>query len=245
MKKSQIKIVGIIPARGGSKGIPHKNIIPLHGKPLIYYTIRAAQQSKLLDTFMVSTDDPAIARVAKKYKADVPFLRPKRLAGDKSKDIDFLAHALQWLQKNRGWDPDIIVILQPTSPFRTGKDIDNVLTFMHRHKCESIRTIIDPSPYNPFKMWTLPHGKSGRMKALLPTTNYRKLGTDVPRQMLPRYYLQVGLIYATKAKYIKGGRVWGSKVCGFIMPKEKFVDIDTYKDLKIAEQNFKNYSNNF
>ena len=230
----KIKILGIIPARGGSKGIPKKNIVSLGGRPLISYTIRAAKESKLLDACIVSTDDPTIASVARSYGADVPFLRPRRFAKDHSPDIEFLMHALWWVKKYRGWNPEIIVILQPTSPSRTGKDIDAVIRAMQKSGCDSIRTVVDPSPYNPFKMWRFANKKGFLMQPILPTKHFSQLGTDVPRQLLPKYYLQVGLVYATKAKYIEKGRVWGPRMCGYIMPPEKFIDIDTPKDLKRA-----------
>lgn len=235
-KDRKINIVGIIPARGGSKGIPYKNIALLAGKPLIYYTIREAKRSKLLDAFIVSTDDEKISSVAKSFGADVPFLRPKKYAGDKSPDIDFLKHGVEWLEKKRGWKPEIVVILQPTSPSRTAEDIDNVIKFMLRENCDSVRTVVDPSPRNPFKMWTITDFDKGKMKPLLPTKHYRKLGTDVPRQLLPNYYLQVGLVYATKTKFIKKGRVWGKDIRGFVINPEKFIDIDTQHYFLRAEE---------
>ena len=229
-----IRVLGIIPARGGSKGIPHKNIVPLLGRPLIYYTIREAKRSTLLDAFIVSTDDPKIAAVARSLGADVPFLRPKKYAGDTSPDIEFLQHAVGWLERHRGWKPEIVVILQPTSPSRTARDIDGAIRFMVRENCYSVRTLVDPSPYNPFKMWQLIDRRTGLMRPLLRTKHYRRLGTDVPRQLLPNYYLQVGLVYATRTKFIRRGKVWGPDVRGFVIAEERFVDIDTPKDLKRA-----------
>lgn len=235
----KITVLGIIPARGGSKGIPYKNIAPIAGKPLIYYTIREAKKSKWLDACVVSTDDEKIAAVAKSLGADVPFLRPKKYARDKSPDIEFLRHAVGWLEKHRGWKPEIIVILQPTSPTRSAEDIDNVIKFMIDQNCDSVRTVIDPSPFNPFKMWTIIDFKTGKMKPLLPTKLYKKLGTDVPRQLLPNYYLQVGLVYATRSKFIKQGKVWGPDVRGYVIDAKKFTDIDTTEYLKRAERALK------
>lgn len=230
----EVKILGIIPARGGSRGIPKKNIARLGGRPLIYHTIQAAKKSKMLDSFIVSTDDPEIRAVAESFGADVPFLRPKRYARDNSTDIQFLKHAIAWLEKHRGWRPEIAVVLVPTSPTRTAKDIDDVLKFMLKNRCDSVRTIFDPSPYNPFKMWTLIDKNTGIMKPLLPTKNYSKVGTDVPRQLLPNYYLQIGLVHATRTRFIKQGKVWGPDVRGFVVSAEKMVDIDTPRDLTAA-----------
>ena len=145
--KNQVKILAIIPARGGSKGVPRKNIIPLCGKPLIAYTIETSQKSKLIDSTIVSTDDKEIAKIASDYGGDVPFLRPSELATDDSPDIDYLKHALEWVEKHRKWYPEILVILQPTLPFRTVEDVDNTLQFMIDQGCDSVRTLALPHHY--------------------------------------------------------------------------------------------------
>jgi len=238
-KNMNIRILGIIPARGGSKGIPNKNIASLGGKPLIYYTIREAKKSKLIDAFIVSTDSPRIARVARSFGADVPFLRPKKFAGDFSRDIEYLQHALRWLRVNRGWKPAITVILQPTCPARSFKDIDNVIRFMRRTNCDSVRTVIDPSPYNPFKMLVMTNTKKMSVERLLPEKYFHHLGTEIPRQLLPKYYLPVGLVYATKSEWINRGRVWGTDVRGFLIDSHKGVDIDMPSDLKRAKRALK------
>ena len=236
----KIKTLGIIPARGGSKSIPYKNIAPLAGKPLIYYTIKEAKKSKLLDAFIVSTDDPEIAEVAKSYGADVPFLRPKRFARDKSVDIEFLKHAIEWLEKNRSYKPEIVLNLRPTSPLRTAKDIDDVISIMTRTKCDSVRTLTSPYPHNPFKMWHFANAKSSKIKPLLPTKYFNHLGTDVPRQLLPDVYWQNGLVDATRAKFIKQGIVYGPDMRGLIIETERSMDIDEPEDLKRAEELMKN-----
>ena len=234
------KILVIIPARGGSKSIPHKNIAVLAGKPLIVHAIEAAKQSSLLDAIIVSTDDSEIADMARACGADVPFLRPREISGDRSRDIEYLTHALSWLEKNRGWKPDIVVMLQPTTPGRTGKDIDDVLTFMIREKADSVRTMIDPGHFNPFKMWVETDSQKKKIRPMLSLTTYKKLGSDVPRQELPKYYLPFGLVYATRAKFIRRGRVWGPDMRYYSMPVERFVDIDSLQDLKEAEIRLKN-----
>ena len=231
----KVKVLGIIPARGGSKNIPHKNIVPLAGKPLIYYTIESAKKSKLLDAFIVSTDDPKIAQVARHFKADVPFLRPTKLARDDSPDIDFLKHAIAWLEKYRGWTPKIVVNLRPTSPLRTSDDIDKVVDFMLKTKCDSVRTLTSPYPYNPFKMWTFKNKGNCKIKPLLPTKHYKKLGTDVPRQALPEFYWQNGLVDATRVKFIKRGIIFGPDIRGIVIEPGRSLDIDEPEDLIIAE----------
>ena len=235
MITKEIRILGIIPARGGSKGIPYKNIAKLNGKPLIYYTIEAAKKSKLLDTFIVSTDDKKIARVAKSYGADVPFLRPKQISGDNATDIQFLKHAVRWVSKNRKWNPEIIVLLRPTAPLRTAEDIDDALKLIIKENCDSVRTISIPTPFNPYKMWKMENDSTAKIKPLLATKYYKTLGTDVPRQWLPTVYWQNGLVDVTKTKFIKANRVYGPDIRGIITDPNKITDIDTLKDLRIVE----------
>ena len=135
-------ILGIIPARGGSKGIPGKNIKMIAGKPLIEWTIEAAKKSKLLTRVIVSTDDEKIAEVAKQYGAEVPFLRPKDIAQDLSTDVEFLIHALDWLKANQGYEPEIIVRLPPTSPLRTAAHIDEgIKKLMDTPEADAVRPI--------------------------------------------------------------------------------------------------------
>ena len=232
--KKDIKVLGIIPARGGSKSIPHKNIALLAGEPLIYYTIREAKRSRLLDAFIVSTDDPKIASVARRFGADAPFLRPKKFAGDKSTDIEFFKHAVSWVEKHRGWRPDIVVNLRPTAPLRIAEDIDRVISLMLKTGCDSVRTVSAPNPFNPFKMWTISAQETGIMKPLIKTAHYSKLGTDVPRQLLPQVYWQNGLVDATRAKFIKHGVVYGPDIRGLITDPVRNADLDEPKDLKVA-----------
>ena len=228
----KVRILGIIPARGGSKSIPYKNIALLNGKPLISYAIKAAQESKLLDALIISTDDEKIKKVAEEYGADVPFLRPKKYAQDMSRDIEYLQHALTWLEKQRGWTPEIVVMLQPTTPWRTGKDIDDVVKFMLESGADSVRTMIDPGHYNPFKMWVEVDAKTKKIVPMLRlTSKYRKLGSDVPRQLLPTYYLPFGLVYVTKSKFIKKGRVLGNDVKPYLIDPKRLTDIDSPEDL--------------
>lgn len=234
--KEKVKILGIIPARGGSKSILKKNIGRLAGRPLVYYTIRAAKKSRLLDACIVSTDDAEIARVARSYGADVPFLRPKKLAGNRSPDIGFLSHAVKWVEKHRGWRPEIVVNLRPTAPLRTAKDIDRVISLMLETGCDSVRTVSPPNPFNPFKMWVLTGAGEGAMKPLIRTIHYSRLGTDVPRQLLPRVYWQNGMVDATRTKFIRRGIIYGPDIRGVATDPRRNADIDEQKDLRHAER---------
>lgn len=238
--ENRVRVLGIIPARGGSKSIPRKNVALVLGQPLIYYTIRSAKQSKLLDAFIVSTDDEEIAGVARSLGADAPFLRPSELARDDSPDLEFMRHALEWLGRERGWQPEIIVNLRPTGPLRTGEDIDRVVGLMLKTGCDSVRTI-SPPLHNPFKMWRIDAANS-KMEPLLPTVHFPVLGTDVPRQLLPQnIYWQNGLVDATRAKFIRAGKVYGPDIRGVITDPKKSVDIDDPEDLLEAAKRLEEF----
>jgi CMP-N-acetylneuraminic acid synthetase len=231
----QIKILAVIPARGGSKGVPRKNILPLCGKPLIAYTIETAVKSRLIDATIVSTDDQKIAEVARKYEGDVPFLRPSELAQDNSPDIDFLKHALQWVEKNRNWHPEILVILQPTLPFRTVEDVDNTLQFMLDQNCDSVRTLAAPTHVTPYKMWFLDNPETGRMSPVLKTEYFDELLTDVPRQKLKPTFWQPGIVIATRSEFVRKGKVFGPDLRGFVVDIKNAHDIDEPADFDYAE----------
>ncbi|MCR5609704.1 MAG: acylneuraminate cytidylyltransferase family protein [Lachnospiraceae bacterium] len=178
------KIVGIIPARGGSKGIPRKNIINLCGKPLIAYTIEAGLNSEYIDYVMVTTEDCEIAEVSKKYGAEVPFMRPDNLAQDTSKTIDVLCHALESLKK-KGKYFDIVVLLQPTQPLRTAKDIDNAIIHFKNNNYISLVSVSEVDDH-PILIRSI---ENGRLKKLL------NCSSTCRRQDMPRYYKVNGCIY--------------------------------------------------
>lgn len=231
-----INILGIIPARGGSKSIPYKNIADLGGKPLIAYTIEAAKQSKLIDAFIVSTDDEKIAEVARSYGADVPFLRPKELAEDHTPDLPVFEHALSWLKENRGWEPKILVHLRPTTPFKTAEDIDGVLKRMLDGNYDSGRSTHLLKGHSPYKcMLTDEDGIT--LLPLIKTVHYDTLGIDVPRQLLPKVFAINGILDATRTHYItEQHKMWGERICGYEVPQERAIDIDGPDDLKKAEK---------
>jgi CMP-N,N'-diacetyllegionaminic acid synthase len=235
MTAKMVKIMAVIPARGGSKGVPRKNIANLGGNPLIAYTIEVAQKSKLIDASIVSTDDAEIAAVAKSYGADVPFLRPAELARDDSPDIDFLKHALDWVETRRGWHPDILVILQPTMPFRQVEDVDGALRFMIDQNCDSVRTLAKPTHVTPYKMWFLDDPEKGIISPVLKTEYFDQLLTDVPRQKLRPCYWQPGVVLATRAEFVRKGKVFGPDLRGYVVDIRHAHDIDEPADLEYAE----------
>ncbi|MDP2676847.1 MAG: acylneuraminate cytidylyltransferase family protein [bacterium] len=239
--EKDVKIIGIIPARGGSKSIPHKNIVDLGGKPLIAHTIEMAKKSKLLDAFIVSTDDEKIAEVARKYGADVPFLRPKELAEDKTPDLPVFQHAMTWLKENRGWNPEILVHLRPTTPFKTAEDIDGLLSHMIQGKYDSARSTHLWTGKSPYK--SMLKGEDGvTLKPLLVTEHYDRLGIDVPRQLLPDVFVINGVVDATRTHFIVSeNKMWGPHMCGYDIPEERAIDIDGYDDLEKAKEYLKKF----
>ncbi len=222
-------ILGLIPARGGSKGLPRKNIRPLLGKPLITWTIEQALASKYLDRVVVTTDDKEIAEVSKKYGAEVPFMRPKELAEDNTKGIDVVLHALNWLKENdKQKQYDLIMLLQPTSPLRKSEDIDKAIELLFLKEEKSIVSVCEVD-HHPLWANTLP--EDGCMKDFI-----RQEIMNKNRQELPVFYRLNGAIYLAYCNYIKKQKsFFGEKTFAYIMPKERSVDIDDKIDLKLAE----------
>lgn len=231
-----MKILALIPARGGSKRIPNKNIKPLDGKPLIAYTIKAAKQSKYINRIIVSTNSKKIAMVAKKYGAEIPFLRPKNISQCNSTELQFFKHALNWLKKNEKYEPELIVLLYPTSPFRKASSIDQAIQKMiNDPRADSLRSIKLCSQH-PYKMWL--KGK----KYLKPfiTGKHPNVHT-LSYQNLPAIYIQNASIYITKPKTIfKTKSPIGKIIIPFIMNEIESVDINTPLDFEYAKIRLKN-----
>lgn len=229
-------ILGIIPARGGSKGIPGKNIKVIAGKPLIAWTIEAAKKSKLLTRVIVSTDDDKIADVAKKYGAEVPFLRPVNLAEDLSTDVEFLIHALDWLKSNEGYEPEIVVRLPPTSPLRTVDNIDlGIQKLIDTPEADAVRPIIE-TPKHPYKFWKI----SADGKWLEPFLDKSTTGFDepqnLPRQLFPKVYMHTGAMDVIRSKTLREqNSTSGKKLAYFFMTPEASINIDHVIDFEFAE----------
>src|SRR3989304_87172 len=220
------RIVGIIPARGGSKGLPRKNVLPLRGKPLIAWTIEQAQASTCLDKVIVTTDNEEIASVARTHGAEVPFMRPRELASDNAKTIDVIYHALDWFEENFETF-DIVVLLQPTSPLRRSTDINNVVEMLFSQKAGAIISVCE-TEHHPCWSNTLPHNRcmADFLRPELMNKN---------RQELPTYYRLNGVIYAAYCTYLKNKHgFFGSETFAYIMPKERSIDIDTKTDFNFA-----------
>lgn len=221
------KILGIITARGGSKGIPDKNIRPLMGKPLILYTIEAARQSKFLTRCIVSTESAEIAEIARRAGADVPFLRPKELATDESLALDVLAHVITELQK-KGETYDYVLMLQPTSPLRTAADIDACIELAVKNDADSVFSL---KKIPDFAIQKLKKIGNGEIKPLLE----EERGQSAPRHKGPDVYKRNCAIYLTRTALILKGDQFGRKSMAYVMPEERSIDINTPTDFELAE----------
>jgi CMP-N-acetylneuraminic acid synthetase len=223
------KILTIIPARGGSKGIPRKNITEVGGHPLIYYTIKSALQVSELEDIVVSTEDSEIASISQKIGAQVPFMRPKSLATDEAQSAPVVIHALKKMEEINETQYDAVLMLQPTSPLRTSKNIRDALKLFYSQKCNSVVSLVSVGGVHPFRMKRLV-GKQ--------LVNYIDQGFwDMrPRQELPPVYIRNGSIYLiNRDALIKGEQLISDKCLGMLMSDEESINIDSPIDLKLAK----------
>jgi len=228
------EILALIPARGGSKGIPRKNIRSFSGSPLIAWSIAAARQSELVTRIIVSTDDEEIAAVARACGAETPFLRPAEFAEDKTTDLPVFEHALKWLAENEGYHPDVVVQLRPTSPIRPKGCIDDAVRILLRHaEADSVRGVV-PAGQNPHKMWIL-DPDDGAMTNLLDVPGIRE-PYNAPRQILPPVYWQTGHIDAIRPSVIlEKGSMSGKTIYPLLIDPKFTVDLDSLNDWVKAE----------
>lgn len=226
------KVLAIIPARSGSKGIKNKNIIKIRNKPLIGYTIEQCLKSKLINRVIVSTDGNEIAEISKKSGAEVPFKRPKEISGDLDTDFTCIEHCINWLKDNENYVPDIIVHLRCTTPIRNINEIDNAINyFKNTPEADSLRAIA-PVCFNPYKMWTL--DEKGWISPILQHESFKEPFNQA-RQNLPKTFQQDGFVDIMKPNTIwKQKSITGYKILGYEI-KERSIDIDTEEDILEAE----------
>ena len=225
-----VDILTIIPARGGSKGIPRKNIRLFAGYPLIAWSIAAAHQSKMVTRTIVSTDDEEIAAIARSFGVETPFLRPTELAQDQTTDLPVFEHALQWLDVNEDYHPDVVVQLRPTSPIRPRDCVDNAIKVLLAHPdSDSVRGVV-PAGQNPHKMWRLPDGENAPMKNLVDVVGIPE-PYNAPRQILPNIYWQTGHIDVIRPSTILNKKsMSGDRIYPFIINPRYSVDLDNLSD---------------
>lgn len=223
-----MRFVGLITARGGSKGLPMKNIASFGGQPPIPWSIQAAKESKL-ERCIVSTDSRQIADVCRQAGGEVPFLRPVELAGDDTPHIDVLLHALEWLEADSVL-PEYLVLLQPTSPLRTAADIDAAIRLTDERDADSVISVCS-APVHPFWMRRL--DDDGR---LVDFTQIPEKSGYLPRQILPPAYAMNGAIYIVRSRVLLERKTYFTeRTYGYVMPRERSIDIDTASDLGIAD----------
>lgn len=229
-----MQILALVPARGGSKSVPRKNIRLLAGEPLIAYTLREAQKSRYITRLVVSTEDEEIARVARQYGAEVPFLRPGELALDHVPDLPVFQHCLAWLKEKEGYQPDMIVHLRPTAPLRTVDYIDKgIQLLLEPLPADSARSVCRAGQH-PLKMWSV---KNGYLVPFVPeSASGIREAYNKPRQELPSAYIQNGAVDVVWAEVIlQKGSMAGSVIRAFIMSEEESVNIDSPLDWELAE----------
>jgi YrbI family 3-deoxy-D-manno-octulosonate 8-phosphate phosphatase len=224
--------VAIVPARGGSKSFPGKNIRSLGGIPLLAYSIEAGLRARQVDRVIVSTDDEQVAEIARACGADVPFLRPAAIAGDTTPDLPVFQHALGWLAANADWVPEIVVQLRPTSPLRPPDCVDRAIELLRRDETiDSVRGVVQAAQ-NPDKMWRLQ--ADGTMMPLLASD--RPQADDQPRQALPQTYWQTGHIDAIRTELIRErASMSGDRIGALVLDAAYACDIDTEADWQRTE----------
>ena len=216
-------VLALIPARGGSKGLPRKNVLPLGDRPLIGWTIAAAQASRFVDRIVLSSDDPEIIAVARSLGCDAPFVRPAALATDKAHSIDVALHALGVL----GTRYDYLVLLQPTSPLRTAADIDACIERCAQSNATSCVSVVEAHQH---PAWMFQMAPAGRLQ------RYATGDMALRRQDLPPIYVLNGAVYVADTAWLTEVRAFlGEGTLGYAMPESRSMDIDTPFDLQVAE----------
>jgi len=226
-----IRVLGLIPARGGSKSIPHKNITPLGGKPLIAWTIEAARNSRL-DRVVLSSDDPAIIEAAEAVGGiEVPFVRPAALAADTTPGIDVVIHAVEWLRGHEDYQPDAVMLLQPTSPLRRSKHIDEAIELYVERGADSLVSVVK-APHNMIPESLMRINDGGWLEPVVPFDERNNI-----RQKKPAYYARNGAaIYLfSTGLLLEEQTMYGHRLAAYEMAREESIDIDEPFDLKICE----------
>lgn len=222
------RILAIIPARGGSKGVPRKNVRPVNGQPLIAYTFQTVKQAKPITRCILSTDDTEIADLARVHGIDVPFMRPPELATDEASTLDVVLHAVAEVERAEEQAYDVVLLLQPTAPLRSVEDMVQALALLEHTGADSVISFYQIEHGHPYYMYTLDDGKPQPIM---------KIPTHVTRrQDFPAVYVRNGAIYATKRDVLVEQRTfYGAHTQAYVMPYERSINIDSEFDLAIAE----------
>ncbi|NKD56037.1 MULTISPECIES: cytidylyltransferase domain-containing protein [unclassified Haematospirillum] len=225
-----MSIVAVIPARGGSKGIPRKNLMQIAGRPLIAYAIEVARNADSVDRVLISTDDSEIADVARELGAEVPFLRPPELAEDTAPMLGVLSHALAWLE-SQDVAVEALVLLQPTSPLRTGQHVEEAIALFRSAPASSVVSVVEvPHQFNPVSVMKL-----SAQRTLAPFLEDQVIATR--RQDKPKAYARNGpVVLVCHPDTLRSGELYGERCVPYLMSEKDSLDIDTPEDLTLAEQ---------
>lgn len=232
---SVVEVLAVIPARGGSQGLPGKNLRLLNGTSLVARAVHAAQEARLVSRVVGSTDDPAIATELVAHGAEVPVLRPADLASSTAPDSPVFLHMLDILAAG-GYEPDIVVNIRPTAPLRTAADIDGAVKMLIDHRWARSVKSVSAADEHPYKMWTIEGGIE--LKPLLPEWHTRFGGdVDMARQRLPVVYRSNGAVDATwVASLRRSGTFHPGPIAAFIMEHDRAIDVDSAEHLALAER---------
>ncbi len=235
-----IKVLGIIGVRSGSKGVPDKNIRPLAGKPLLGWILETAKKSKYINRLVVSTDSEKYAEIAKNFGAEIPCLRPKELAKDNSTDFEYVKHMADWLEKNEGYRPDIIVRMMATAPFQSVEDLDSVIEQILKDSSVESAVVVAEANQHPMKALRLVDDRNSGKYLVNYFTSLGKDVTPTARQGYEKAYFRANVV-ACRTEVLKTGTLTGDRVRYHIIPQERAIDIDSEMDFFIAEKLMENF----
>jgi CMP-N,N'-diacetyllegionaminic acid synthase len=225
-----MSVLAVIPARSGSKSVPHKNILSFRGKPLLVHSVEHGLAARNVDRVVVSTDSPSYRDLALRAGAEAPFLRPPALAQDRSTDLEVFAHLLEWLDRHEGYRPELLVHLRPTYPTRRVEDVEAAVDMLEAEPgADSVRSVA-PAPQTPYKMWTL---RDGRLLPLLESSLPEAY--NLPRQDLPAIYVQNAAVDVVRSAVIlEQASMTGRRILAYVM--DRFEDVDDWRDVAAAER---------
>jgi CMP-N-acetylneuraminic acid synthetase len=236
MPPPDLQVMGIVGIRSGSKGVPHKNIRPLAGKPLVGWILDTARQSKYMQRVVVSTDSPEYAAVARSFGAEVPYLRPVDLAGDQAPEYEYVRHMVEWLDEHEGYRPDIVVRMMATVPFQSADDIDAVIGRLVEDPQADSAVVIAEARQHPLKALKIVDDGNGGRKLVTYFTHSGREVTPIARQNYEKAYFRANVIACRRRVILETGSLTGDLVRFHVIPQERAVDIDTLTDFYVIEQ---------
>lgn len=233
---TDLKVMGIVGIRSGSKGVPNKNIRSLAGKPLVGWILDTAQKSKYINRLVVSTDSEKYAKIARRFGAEIPRLRPKRLAQDKSPEYEYVKHMVEWLEKKEGYKPDIVIRMMATVPLQSVEDIDSCIEkLLQNPKAHSAVAIAEARQHPHKALKLIDDGQGGKRLVTYFTESGREI-TPLARQNYEKAYFRANMIACKTPVIFNTGSLTGDHVLYHVIPQERAIDIDSFTDFFILEQ---------